>query len=116
MKATKNKSQTQRLLSYLKKNRKGITTMEAFSELGICRLATSSHDDFQGSPSAFVGGNSTHDAAGERLSRVRNRGQTPRRAYSFEGGIARGTRLLHQAERLLERQDVKRATPSERQL
>lgn len=39
MKATKNKSQTQRLLSYLKKNRKGITTMEAFSELGICRLS-----------------------------------------------------------------------------
>lgn len=39
MKATKNKSQTQRLLAYLKKNRRGITTMEAFSELGICRLS-----------------------------------------------------------------------------
>jgi len=35
----KTKTQNQRLLSYLKKNRKGITTMEAFSELGICRLS-----------------------------------------------------------------------------
>lgn len=39
MKATKNKSQTQRLLAYLKKHKKGITTMEAFRELGICRLS-----------------------------------------------------------------------------
>ena len=31
----KKKSQCQRLLSYLRKNRKGITTMEAFRELGI---------------------------------------------------------------------------------
>ena len=31
----KPKSQAQRLLAYLKKNRKGITTMEAFRELGI---------------------------------------------------------------------------------
>jgi len=35
MKAPKKKSQCQRLLAYLKKNRKGITTMEAFRELGI---------------------------------------------------------------------------------
>lgn len=35
MKTKKPKSQCQRLLSYLRKNRKGITTMEAFRELGI---------------------------------------------------------------------------------
>jgi hypothetical protein len=33
------KTQCQRLLSYLRKNRKGITTMEAFQHLGICRLS-----------------------------------------------------------------------------
>jgi hypothetical protein len=33
------KTQCQRLLSYLRKNRKGITTMEAFQYLGICRLS-----------------------------------------------------------------------------
>ena len=32
---TKPKTQCQRLLAYLRKNRKGITTMEAFRELGI---------------------------------------------------------------------------------
>ena len=32
---TKKQSQCQRLLAYLKKHRKGITTMEAFRELGI---------------------------------------------------------------------------------
>lgn len=31
----KKQSQCQRLLAYLRKNRKGITTMEAFRELGI---------------------------------------------------------------------------------
>lgn len=36
---TKPKSQNQRLLSYLKRHRKGITTMEAFQHLGICRLS-----------------------------------------------------------------------------
>jgi hypothetical protein len=35
MTTTPKKSQCQRLLAYLKKNRKGITTMEAFRELGI---------------------------------------------------------------------------------
>ena len=35
----KTKTQNQRLLAYLRKNRKGITTMEAFTELGICRLS-----------------------------------------------------------------------------
>ena len=35
MKTTKKQSQCQRLLAYLKKHRKGITTMEAFRELGI---------------------------------------------------------------------------------
>jgi Helix-turn-helix domain len=33
------KTQNQRLLAYLRKNRKGITTMEAFANLGICRLS-----------------------------------------------------------------------------
>jgi len=32
---TKPKTQCQRLLAYLRKNRRGITTMEAFRELGI---------------------------------------------------------------------------------
>ena len=32
---TTKKTQCQRLLAYLKKNRKGITTMDAFRELGI---------------------------------------------------------------------------------
>lgn len=35
MKTKKKQSQCQRLLAYLRKNRKGITTMEAFRELGI---------------------------------------------------------------------------------
>jgi len=35
----KTKTQNQRLLDYLRKHKKGITTMEAFSELGICRLS-----------------------------------------------------------------------------
>ena len=35
----KKKSQCQQLLSYLRKNRRGITTMEAMLELGICRLS-----------------------------------------------------------------------------
>jgi hypothetical protein len=35
MKTTKKQSQCQRLLAYLRKHRKGITTMEAFRELGI---------------------------------------------------------------------------------
>ena len=35
MKTTKKQSQCQRLLAYLKKNRKGITTMEAFEHLRI---------------------------------------------------------------------------------
>ena len=35
MKTPKKQSQCQRLLAYLRKNRKGITTMEAFRELGI---------------------------------------------------------------------------------
>ena len=35
MKTPKKKSQCQRLLSYLRKNRKGITTMEAFEHLRI---------------------------------------------------------------------------------
>lgn len=38
MKATTKKSQCQRLLAYLKRHKKGITTMEAFRELGICCL------------------------------------------------------------------------------
>ena len=33
------KTQNQRLLAYLRKNRKGITTMEGFADLGICRLS-----------------------------------------------------------------------------
>jgi hypothetical protein len=33
--ATKKQSQCQRLLAYLRKNRRGITTMEAFRKLGI---------------------------------------------------------------------------------
>ena len=37
--ATPKKTQTQRLLSYLRKNRRGITTMEAMRELQICRLS-----------------------------------------------------------------------------
>jgi hypothetical protein len=39
MKPTKKHTQNQRLLAYLKKNPKGITTMEAFANLGICRLS-----------------------------------------------------------------------------
>ena len=35
MKTTKKQTQCQRLLAYLSKNRKGITTMEAFQHLGI---------------------------------------------------------------------------------
>lgn len=35
MKTPKKKTQRQRLLAYLRKNRKGITTMEAFQHLGI---------------------------------------------------------------------------------
>jgi len=35
MNITTKKTQCQRLLAYLRKNRKGITTMEAFRELGI---------------------------------------------------------------------------------
>ena len=35
MKTTKKQTQCQRLLAYLKKHRKGITTMEAFEHLGI---------------------------------------------------------------------------------
>ena len=35
MKTPKKKTQCQRLLAYLRKNRKGITTMEAFQHLGI---------------------------------------------------------------------------------
>jgi hypothetical protein len=35
MKTTKKQSQCQRLLAYLKKHRKGITTMEAFEHLRI---------------------------------------------------------------------------------
>ena len=35
MKTTKKQTQCQRLLAYLKKNRKGITTMEAFEHLRI---------------------------------------------------------------------------------
>ena len=35
MKTPKKQSQCQRLLAYLKKNRKGITTMEAFDHLRI---------------------------------------------------------------------------------
>ena len=35
----KKKSQCQQLLSYLRKNRRGITTMEVMLELGICRLS-----------------------------------------------------------------------------
>jgi hypothetical protein len=38
MKTTKKQTQCQRLLAYLKKNRKGITVLEAFTELGICCL------------------------------------------------------------------------------
>jgi len=37
--ATRKKSQCQQLLSYLRKHKNGITTMEAFSQLGICRLS-----------------------------------------------------------------------------
>lgn len=37
--ATPKKSQCQRLLAYLRKNRRGITTMEAFQHLGVCRLS-----------------------------------------------------------------------------
>ena len=36
---TATKTQNQRLLAYLRKHRKGITTMEAFQNLGICRLS-----------------------------------------------------------------------------
>jgi hypothetical protein len=36
---TASKTQNQRLLAYLRKHRKGITTMEAFANLGICRLS-----------------------------------------------------------------------------
>lgn len=35
----KTKTQNQRLIAYLRKHRKGITTMEAFQHLGICRLS-----------------------------------------------------------------------------
>jgi hypothetical protein len=38
MKNTKKQSQCQRLLAYLKKHRKGITTMEAFEHLRITCL------------------------------------------------------------------------------
>jgi hypothetical protein len=38
MKTATKKTQRQRLLAYLRKNRKGITTMEAFRELGITCL------------------------------------------------------------------------------
>ena len=38
MKATKKRTQCQRLLAYLKRNRKGITTMEAFEHLRITCL------------------------------------------------------------------------------
>lgn len=37
MKTTK-KSQCERLLAYLKRHKKGITVLEAFTELGICCL------------------------------------------------------------------------------
>jgi hypothetical protein len=33
------KTQNQRLLAYLRKHRKGITQLEAFTALGICRLS-----------------------------------------------------------------------------
>jgi hypothetical protein len=33
------RTQNQRLLAYLRRHRKGITTMEAFLRLGICRLS-----------------------------------------------------------------------------
>lgn len=35
----KTKTQNQALLAYLKKHRKGITTLEAMQHLGICRLS-----------------------------------------------------------------------------
>jgi hypothetical protein len=35
MKTTKKQTQCQRLLAYLKRHKKGITTMEAFQHLGI---------------------------------------------------------------------------------
>lgn len=38
MKTTKKQTQCQRLLAYLKRNRKGITTMEAFEHLRITCL------------------------------------------------------------------------------
>ena len=38
MKTTKKQTQRQRLLAYLKRNRKGITTMEAFEHLRITCL------------------------------------------------------------------------------
>ena len=44
MKTPKKQSQCQRLLAYLKKNRKGITTMEAFRELGITCVHKRIHD------------------------------------------------------------------------
>jgi hypothetical protein len=37
--ATPKKTQTQRLLTWLRKYRKGVTQLEAFIELGICRLS-----------------------------------------------------------------------------
>ena len=40
MKTTTKKTQCQRLLAYLKKHRKGITTMEAFQHLGITCVHT----------------------------------------------------------------------------
>lgn len=35
----KTKTQNQALLAYLKKHKKGITTLEAMQHLGICRLS-----------------------------------------------------------------------------
>lgn len=56
----KNKTQNKRLLAYLKKHRKGITQLEAFTALGICRLSERVRElegetgDFQESTAAML--------------------------------------------------------------
>ena len=72
MKTPKKQSQCQRLLSYLRKNRKGITTMEAFQHLGI----TCVHKRIAGIDGAPEWNNKTQDV--DILSIIR----TPERTAS----------------------------------
>jgi hypothetical protein len=72
MKTTKKQSQCQRLLAYLRKHRKGITTMEAFRELGI----TCVHKRIAELESELVAekrGDFTHFVRPHRITRTREK-------------------------------------------